>query len=345
MKNYNTTNKITGFSITELMIAMGLTTIVGLGIFQVLTNSNQMNKIFSDKMDEQIESKLGDKLLVRDLRNAGPSLNNIYVKDDNGNNFFDYDIDRSSAFYKKQKHKGRTLTLTKKKDTVYFLTVDVLRGKGLFADAVTFFEVGPSPTSPYSAAKLTYKGINYNNYLTALNKNGEPINNPLLIHEDNLGKLLLVDSSSMMPTEPSRPAVFIGSVIKKESLYDIKKLDSKTIPKVGDDYLWNYKMAPIQTVQNLDPKDFEAFMYNIPPLGASGASVRIKPVRLFKYQLVCAKGSECVLYREDVLHGTSKQKIPILRGFSRVMFKRDDIATSVFQVVVENGKDGADAGL
>lgn len=345
MKNYKMPNKISGFSITELLVAMGLTTIVGLGIFQVLTNSNQMNKVFSEKMDERIESKLGDKLIVRDLRNAGPSLNNIYVKDDNGNNFFDYDMDRASSFYKKQKQKSRTLTLTRKKTTAYFLTIDVLRGKGLFADAVTFFEVGPSPKSPYSAATLTYKGINYNNYLTALNKNNEPINNPLLIHEENLGKLLLVDSSSMMATEPSRPAVFIGSVAKLTNLYDIKKIDSKTIPKIGDDPIWNYKMAPIPSVQNVNPKDFEEFMYKIPPLGASGASVRLKPVRLFKYELDCPKKSECVLYREDVLNGSSKQKIPVLRGFSKVIFKRDDIATSVFQVVVENGKDTADAGL
>jgi ribosomal protein L25 (general stress protein Ctc) len=336
MKKLTMVLKNQGFTITELLIAMGLTVIVGLGIFQALTNSSQMTKAFSEKMDDRVEAKLGDKLLVRDLRNAGASLNNVYAKDDHGNNFFDHDVNRSSEFYRKQNRKNRVLTLSKDgTKTFHFLAFDTLRGTGLFADAVTFFEVGAPPANPYAPASLTYKGMNYNNYLTATNSEGEPINNPLLIDPVNLDKLILVDSSSYMPTEPARPAVFIGKITKVKSIYDVLKLGDSSIPKINGTPMWNYNITtPKNTI--VKPSNFEEFMYNLPPVGANGASVRIKPVRIFKYELDCVTDkTECILYRHDVLHGASSQKIPVLRGFNKIVFLRDDIATSVFKVTTE----------
>lgn len=336
-KNFKWPNS-QGFTITELLIAVGLTTIVGLGVFQVLTNSSQMSKALSEKLDERVESKLGDKLLVRDIRSAGPSLNNIYAKDDSGYNFFDYEMDRSSNFYRNQKKKSRTITLVKGGITsFYFLTADSLRGRGLFADAITFFEVGATPSSPYTPASLTYRGINYNNYLSALDKEGKPLNNPELISTENLGKLILVDSSSYMPTEPLRPAVFIGRVVKSGSIYDIQKIESSSIPKNNSRPIFNYDIRT-PTLGTTTPNTFEQYMYNLPPLGANGASVRVKPVRLFKYELDCVSDPTCVLYRQDVLHGASTQKVPVLRGFPKITFIRSDIATSVFEVEVDNGK-------
>lgn len=326
-----------GITITELMIAIGLSSIVGLGIFQVLTNTGKMQKIFSDKMDERVEANLADKLILRDLRAAGPSLNNISFQDDKGYNFFDYDPDRSSTFYRDQKSVSRTFTLEQGGKTfMYFMAFDDLRGKGLFADAVTFFEVGPPPTDPNQPATLTYQGINYNNYLTAKDASGNYMNNPLLIDTINLNKLVLVDSSAFMPVSPIKPAVFIGKLVKSGSIYDIEKIAKATIPKNKQGtQIWNYTIrTPINTT--IEPNNFEQFMYNLPPVGANGASVRIKPVRVYKYELDCVTDkTNCVLYRMDVLHGASSQKIPVLRGFNRIKFTRTDIATSVFKVSMQ----------
>lgn len=326
-----------GFTITELMIAVGLSSIVGVGIFQVLTSTGQMQKIFSEKMDERIEANLADKLLLRDLRAAGPSLNNIYFKDDNGLNFFDYDIDRSSAFYRSQSNRKRTYTLQQNgpKTFMYFMAFDDLRGKGLFADAVTFFQVGAPPPSPNEPATLTYKGINYNNYLTAKDSEGNYLNNPALIEDRHAEKLVLVDSSSFMPVSPQKPAVFIGKIVKSGSIYDIAKIPTGSIPKSKENtQLWGYTIKT-PTGGYIEPANFENFMYNLPPVGANGASVRIKPVRIFKYELDCTDTANCILYRSDVLHGTSSQRLPVLRGFNKIVFYRDDMATSVFKVSME----------
>lgn len=326
-----------GFTIAELLIAIALTSIVGLGIFEVLRNTNIMSKDISEKLDQRIEAKLGDKLMVRDLRNAGPSLNNIYLRDDNGNNFFDFDQDRSSAFYRAQTNRTRKFTLEKgKKMYMHIMTVDHLRGKSLFADAVTFFQVGASPANVYQPATLSYRGINYNNYLTAVGADKQPINNPLLIHPENMNKLVLVDSSAYMPVSPIRPAVFIGKVGSVGSVYDIQKV---TPPETKEGvFIFNYNIrTPINTTVN--PANFEQYMYNLPPVGANGASVRIQPVRIFKYELDCTDPEMCILYRQDILHGASTQKIPVIRGFTKVIFYRDDLATSIFKVISCTEKD------
>lgn len=330
-----------GVTITELMIAVGLSSIVGLGIFQVLTDNKQMQKVFSEKMDERIEANLADKLVLRDLRAAGPSLNNIKYKDDKNLNFFDYEPDRSSTFYRSQSVVSRTMTLElgKANNFMYFLAFDDLRGKGLFADAVTFFEVGAPPANPNQPASLTYRGINYNNYLTAKDSSGSYMNNPLLIDPMNLNKLILVDSSAFMPVTPLRPAVFIGRLVKTGSIYDIQRIPFASIPKSKQGTnIWDYLIrTPVNTI--VDPSTFEQYMYNLPPVGANGASVRVKPVRIYKYELDCTDKLNCILYRSDVLHGASTQKVPVLRGFNRITFSRADIATSVFRVSMEKRKD------
>lgn len=332
-----------GVTITELMIAVGLSSIVGLGIFQVLTDNGKMQKMFSEKMDERIEANLADKLILRDLRAAGPSLNNISFRDDSNLNFFDFEPDRSSTFYRSQSTVSRTITLKygAKNSFVYFLAFDDLRGKGLFADAVTFFQVGSPPPDPNQPASLTYRGINYNNYLTAKDSSGNYLNNPLLIDSVNLNKLVLVDSSAFMPVAPIKPAVFIGKLVNTGALYDVQKIPTTDIPKDKDNKtaIWNYIIRTPTNI-NIDPTNFEQYMYNLPPVGANGASVRIKPVRIYKYALECTSREDCILYRYDVLHGTSKQKLPVLRGFNKIIFSRADIATSVFRVSMDKLKDG-----
>jgi len=322
-----------GLTITELLISIGLSSIVGLGVFEALKDSNEWQKKFSSKMDDRIEANLADKLILRDLRAAGPSMNNLKIADDKNLNFYDFEPDRSTTFYRGQTTVSRTVTLKEGGNTtMYFLAFDDLRGKGLFADAVTFFEVSPPLADINQPATLTYRGLNYNNYLTAKDGAGNDLNNPLLINLVNLNKLVLVDSSSYMPTVPMRPAVFIGKITQAGAFVDIQKISSGAIPKdKANKAIWDYKITtPINTV--VEPINFAQYMYNLPPVGANGASVRIKPVRLYKYQLDCADPTNCMLYRHDVLHGTSTQKVPLMRGFNCVRFTRNDIATSIFQV-------------
>lgn len=324
-----------GVTITELLIGMGLSMIVGLGIFTYLYDNGQWQKKFSQKLDDQIEENLADKLILRDLRAAGPSLNNLRFIDDKNLNFYDFEPDRSTPYYRNQKIVSRMVTLKDGGNKImYFLAFDDLRGKGLFADAVTFFEVGAPPANIYQAATLTYRGINYNNYLTAKDSSGNDLNNPLLINPINLNKLVLVDSSSYMPTVPARPAVFIGKMVNNGGLYDIQRIPDADIPKSGNQAIWNYQIVT-PTGSTVDPTNFVQYMYNLPPVGANGASVRIKPIRLYKYELDCADPKNCILYRHDVLHAASVQKIPLMRGFNCVRFTRNDIATSVFQIATD----------
>ncbi|MBC7420323.1 MAG: prepilin-type N-terminal cleavage/methylation domain-containing protein [Bdellovibrio sp.] len=308
--------KHNGFSLVEVAVALGLMAIVGVLVSQLTIGSSKTFTKLNDKIEVQIDKKLGEKILLKDLRVSSPSMNVLYVEDDDKLNFFDYDPDESSVFYKSQTKKSRALTLQKNgKSEFYLLVADESRGKGLFTDVITFFELGPSPASMVQAASLSYRGLNFHNYIS---KNG-----PAMAEE---GRLIAVDSSSIMPSSNSqKAATFIGRIAGKSSSIDLVKV---SFPEK----LFNY--AIFNTLQaEYIPQSFEDYLINLPPVGANGSSVRLKAVKLIKYKLDCQQ-TECVLLRYDFssLREDPEMKVIVLKGFDKITFYRDNTSASVFKV-------------
>ena len=317
-----------GMTITEIIIALGITSILAVIGMQVMQNVMTANKSINTKLDQQIDLHLGDRVLLQDIRVAVPSMNFIRLRDDNGNSFFDYDIDRSSAFYTSQRLKSRTFTLSKNgKKEFYFVSTDESRGESLFADAVTFFNSGGSPVNAFSPTTLTYAGVNKSGYLTT--------NGPKMLQD---GKLLMVDSSSLMSTLPIKPTSFLG-VMKTSG--DVVDLIRATPPDIKGAYVFNYNIK-MQDGSIDAPINFKTFMYFLPPVGSSGGSVRIKPVNLYKYQLDCSQPDvykDCVLNRISMTlsAGAAQEgiKIPVIAGFDRIIFSRDDLSSTVIKIDLE----------
>lgn len=318
-----------GLSIAELLVAMSLTLIVGLSAFQLISNSDRITKTFNKKLDDQIDTKLGDKIILKDLRLSAPSMNVLTEPDDNNLNFFDYDGDRASAYYTGQVKKTRTFTLSKTgKKTFYFLAADEDRGNAIFTDPLTFYEVGTSSSNITIATPITYKGLNYKNFFST--------KGPLLVNDQ---KLVLVDSSSFMMAPntsiPNKPATFIGRIAPNGGLLDVVKV---TLPAS----LYSHYITLVNKT-NVTPTSFDDFMKQLPPVGANGASVRFKGVNLVKYELNCtlpASAPVCELFRSiwDPINNKELRKVSVVKGFDKVIFSRDDLSTSIFQVAMEKAK-------
>ncbi len=307
-----------GFTIIEVLIALGLTVLVGLFATQLLTSSMKAINKAAANMESKIDEKLGERYLLKDFRISAPSMNTISISDDNRRNFYDFDSDKSSPFYKSQTSPSRTVTLQRNGRTaLYFLIYDEKNGKSLFTDAITFFELGVTPTSMDLPTPLIYQGLNHKNYLT--------INGPGYLSDSTL---LLVDSSAFMAAaNGNKQAVFIGRPKTTAGVTDLVKIEFP-------DSIFNYTIVNSDQT-NTVPNNFEEYLINLPAVGANGASVRLKAVRLIKYQLDCTT-IECDLNRYDFssLRLEVDRKTMIIKGIEKVKFHREDIATTVFKVEV-----------
>ena len=310
-----------GYSLIEFLMASGVALILGLAVYGVLTQSTKVGQKLVKKIDMKIDSNMGKRVLIKDLKIGSPSLNNLALKDDANLNFFDFDPDKSGSFFRSQKVLSRTLTLKKGGKAAFYLIVgDESLGKALFVEPINFFDMGVSPPSISEPATLTYKGLNYNNYLGAKAPN---------LLDDS--KLLIADSSSLQyvvdpAKDIARPAVFLGRV-KTGATVDLEPV---TLP----DDLFSY------TIRNpggkvVNPNNFESFLLNLPPAGTNGASIRIRSVKLIKYELVCPD-SKCELVRKDIsaLNPKLESQYTVDRDVTRVVFSREDISTNVFKFEV-----------
>ena len=60
-----------GFSIVELMIAITLSLLLGIGIFQVFTSNQESARLTQALVEVQDTGRLSLDLIARDIRNAG----------------------------------------------------------------------------------------------------------------------------------------------------------------------------------------------------------------------------------------------------------------------------------
>lgn len=352
-----------GLTVGELLIGIALTLMVSLGAFQILTSSNKITQVFDQNIEARIEQQLGDKLILRDLRNSGASMNVMTIKDDCNKNFFDYETHRGSFFYLADKNRkrlqpeicktgiARSFTLRKSGNLIfYFLVFDEKRGKGIFTEALTFYSSTTTAGNNVNlSAVLTYQGLNYNNYLTKSDeKNESYLNTP--------GKMLLVDSSVLIEgtdTQPTKSSSFVGN-LKNSGVLDIAKISAPVVNSVKVIDYKNYFNDANGAIVSSTPANFNEFLMYLPSAGANGASVRIKPVTLIRYNLNCPAASSdseepppCILYRTPFDPETSSfpdnQKVQVLRGYEKITFTRSDIANSIFKISYDK-KENSDSG-
>jgi hypothetical protein len=315
-------NQNNGYTLIEFIIASGIAVAIGLAAFGVLTQSNKINQNFAKKIDIKIDTNIGKRFLIKDLKAASPSLNNIMLKDDNGLNFYDYEPDKTSSYFRAQTVLSRSLTLKQgDQKALYILVGDEYYIKSLFVEPIVFFELGATPSDITVATPLTYRGLDFNNYIST--------KAPKKLVEEK--KLLIVDSSSFQyvnnPTKDiARPAVFIGRLVEKQ-IIDLEKIQFP-------ESLFSYDIR-LPEGKIVNPVDFERFLINLPPVGANGANIRIKSVKIIKYELKCIR-DKCDLLRRDMSELDPAKEIQhtVDRDIKSVVFKRDSISDTVMRFEV-----------
>jgi type II secretory pathway pseudopilin PulG len=324
-----------GFTLSELMVSVGVTAILGLISVTVMLNLTKNQNALSRTSDDIVLSEIGNRYISLDLARSAPSFNVLLPtadpSDQSGNpSFFDYYPD-VPANVLSPVARDFTLSLSGKKN-FYILTQDPA-GPVMFYNPVAAYSVGTQPNPPTTAAPLKYLGINTNSYLSNLNVPSGctcPSAGCSCPYWAS-GKLLFLDTPAYlrplgpsgnvinMSTVPPRSPVFIGVVGNTDISADtyIKTLVFKTDPITGTDLTTGAAGGA------------DAFLRAIPSVGGGSPIVRLRTLNLVLYSIAVSPTNPNVgqLFRSTYVGGTSAFSTPIMiaDNVKSVVFHRDSV--------------------
>lgn len=262
-----------GFTITETLIAVGLLAIVSGATAMIISESTKSLRALEKDISDATESEIAERILMRDLKLSEPSFNNIIMRDDKNNDFFDFVADAVDKVAVENSPRDYTLDL-KGKSTFTILAVDEAPGGAIFYDPVMAYVVGSEPLEWDKAATLTFVSLNKNGYLQT--------QNPAYW---NPGRILLLDTpiairgmSSNGPNykvSPRSPS-FIGVVPPGAG-----SLLSISVPKLPGLFNTSHPLFPNKVISNED-----IFLRSVPPAGGGASLVRLRAIRMIQYELV-----------------------------------------------------------
>lgn len=303
-----------GVTLIEMLVALGVAT-VAVG----LVASTQMSLIkdqirMRKTLEANIDETLAERILFNDFNGLDPSYNNIAVKDDAGNSFFDFYPDVPEASLTGRKDREINLTLDGKTE-FYILTQDKSAGSLLIYDPVMAYDVGPSSTDFNVAATLSFKSINKNNWVGAQRPGFWVANKTLML--DTPAKVRIVTGGKVNLQIAPRSPIFIGTV----SGMNLNPLAgsfatniTKTHPETG---------AVISSADN--------FLRTVPSLGGGQSIVRLRAVKVVRYSLVKAtetQGYKTVpanLYRSIYENGAFSSPVLLADKVDKFTLRRDSV--------------------
>lgn len=326
-----------GVTIMELVVAIGIVGIISVIAMQFLNDQSRQNRKLEEAIEYKIDTLLSDKVILKDFRNAMPSINQLRILDQNGVNFFDFEPDKGGALNCPGCYKFRALTLGHASGVpkkFYLLIANGTKGDSVFTDPVIAYDVGaPSATDPNAPASLTFVGLNRVpagssvGYLAS--------HNPLLAADD----LIFVDSSGLMKVTENNPvnrsAAWIGFLTSAG--------DIVANPAMPDGIFTSriYTKAPSDGTEIVTtPANFDEFLQALPPNGTSGSSIRIMGAKLIKYELRCLATSptDCSLERSEWSKTGFTNQREILNHIKGVTFRRDNISNTITTVSYDQDK-------
>lgn len=269
-------NNNRGFTLVETMIAVGLLAIVTGATAMIISESSKSLRSLEKDISDATESEIAERILMRDLKLAEPSFNNIIMLDDKKNDFFDFVSDAVDKMA--VENSARTYTMDiKSKTTFTILTIDEAPGGAIFYDPVMAYAVGPEPVEWDQAATLTFISLNKDGYLQT--------QNPAYWYP---GRILLLDTPiairELGPKGPDykvspRSPSFVGVVPP-----GIGSLTPLAVPKMPGLFNTSHPLFPTKVISSED-----IFLRSLPPVGGGAALVRMRTVRLIQYELVSTK--------------------------------------------------------
>lgn len=328
--------KESGFTLIELMMALGLS---GMAIL-ILVGVQQMyagqQKKLGDKIEADSDADIGRRVLLQDLKAIDPSFSNLLLKDNDGRAFFDYYPDISETALGGVTSRTLTLSLKGRKEAVFLVQDDLADPLPiLIYDPVAAYNVGATPVDMNVAASITFNSLNKNNWITSQRPG----------FWRNL-QLLMLDTPAMVRSSTTdtvdfkkvpRSPIYVGRVSGTQLVSDSQVMALVNLKDPQDKY-------GNDTVDSADD-----FLRNLPAQGGGQPLVRLKAVKLLKYSIepMNAKakkkknGSNAGrLFKSIYENGRYTKKFALVENIETLTFSRNSVCEKVvfFSVKLASGE-------
>lgn len=299
MKLKNTLKRNSGFSVIEVLVTAAISTMVmGFGYYIANDLQKQSQKMM-DILTGQADDIPGDRLLTKLLRVTGQSFNKLKVLDDNSKNFYDYYSDVTDSFIVDNSvgvkptlqdietcnATGsvvcRVITMTKDnlKD-VYFIQNADSTGTLKMLDPVRAYQ----QTVVGMGSTLSYRGLNYNNYLSHATAGVAPENYKAL-------QLFLLVNPAVEREAPSRFPIAAATEMLKiprtDSIlgYFDASMAEKVVDKTVIPVIQSHPEAGFEFTGSLPAgfaSPFDLYLRTLSMVGGAEPKVLFVPVKVIK---------------------------------------------------------------
>lgn len=261
--------KPNGYSLVEVVVGIGLMSIVTVVTATVMVTLNKSATTQRQDLDAGIDNTIAERIIMGDLRQVSPSYNNILVADDGKRQFFDYEPE-VSVLTRPEAERGRELTLTMSGTrSLDFLQHDTTAGEVLIYDPVAAYEVGAAPKDFNTAASLTFKSLNRNNWVGR--------QRPAMWKE---GRLIFLDTPAKI--RPISPAGVVDMNVTPKSPVFLGQINEQAAPTPKPAEAFMRRTHPVSGAM-IDSID--KFLQDLPSMGGGLPLVRVRGVRWVRYSL------------------------------------------------------------
>jgi hypothetical protein len=294
----------TGMTLLEVMLALGLSGLVLLGVVEFYTSYTEKLTRMNESVENQTDIESGQQIMLRDLKSIDPSFGTLKLLDDEGRSFFEYYPDVPERDLDKDAVCGRPCRVYTMKPGAFSEITLVLHDPSAHplpsfvynpTWAYQLHACAPAPCrNTVRGAEPTFLGVNTSSEWIS-GANGRPAvyhgTPPVMEYPGYWHKwqLLMFDSptafrpdgttASQWPHVPPRSPYFIGMVGSDAATAPFTFVGT-VAPALRD--LFNID-DPVNPATKVDTVD--VFFRKLPPVGGGQPLVRVRPVRLVKYSI------------------------------------------------------------
>ncbi|WP_413294186.1 prepilin-type N-terminal cleavage/methylation domain-containing protein [Bdellovibrio sp. HCB185ZH] len=324
-----------GLTLVEVMIGIGLFAIVISIVVAVQVKMSQQHFEMIRKLDDSVDQNLAERILFKDLSGIDISYNNLVVKDDRGNNFYDFYPDITENILKVRADRELNLKLDGK-NTFYVFSQNAAAGALLTYDPMWAYDVGPEPADPNVPATLTFNGEKNRKWISNEKNGGRPgfWKEGHLLFYDTPSRIRPSVGDVIDKTIPPRSSFYVGSVnattnILQNMSGDAAGLFNMTEPDSGE------------TINSLDE-----FLRKVPAVGGGQTIVRVRAARLVKYYIEpdTKKNAELYdlapanFYMAEYRDGQFEKPTLLADGVGRVLFRRDSVIKKMIYFKIQKAQ-------
>jgi|GEM_PF-1394382 len=339
-----------GFSLLEVVMGLGLSTLLVLAIYVFYSSFNKQIVDLSNEIEIATDIESGQRIMLKDLKMVDTSFGIITVEDDAGKPFFEYFPDVPENEIPAPVSRTITLKQNGKHELVLLLhdqnahSIPTLNYDPSWAYQITAAGSNPEGTVQFRHVNWAQAGTGgHGNMISELRRREtDPSSGHVLTPGFwNQGQLLMFDMTSnfRLPAQMGernkfapRPPFFVGRVAGS----DTGKVAADDAGFTIDNEVKKYVNIKHPLNDSYDNDSANAFLWGVPGTSGGMPSVRLRPVKLVKYyvkQMYPTHAEEKMrqlvqLYRQTLTNGKwedKKNNFLIAEKLKSVQFRRNSV--------------------